>query len=219
MEYSRRNICSALATLGTIGVLSSPIRSASASQNCWPGPYGNVCRSEVNFTTFAAQAYDDQDQSQWCWAACVSMIFGYYGYTVSQERIVEEVYGARVNLPAMTGSTISQMVHRDWIDDDGQEFSSEITGLYDAMAGRAMINNNMIINELASERPMIIGARTHAMVLTAIEYIQTYTGPNVTAAGVFDPWPGIGAPGLAPDELVPVHLNGSILYMVSMRVT
>lgn len=213
---SRRSIVSGgLAAALHTSASSSP---ASSRETCNPTPFGTVCRAEVAFETLEA-SYSPQEQSQWCWAACISMVFAHAGKRVSQERIVEQVYHRRVNLPAMTGGTITAMVNRRWRADNGSEFTSRVTGLFDAQAGAAAINNAMIVNELRRERPLIVGARTHAMVATAVDYIPTPMGPNIQAVGVFDPWPGRGPRALMPDEARPVFLGGSLIYLVAVTVS
>src|SRR5262245_33097819 len=78
-------------------------RPLSATTSCAPTAFGVGCRSEVNFAAFAQQAYQQQYLPQWCWAASISMLFAYYGHSVSQARIVTEAYGSPVNMPAFTG--------------------------------------------------------------------------------------------------------------------
>src|SRR5690242_14048954 len=54
-------------------------------------------RSDV--TDITAGAVGGQHQSEWCWAACLEMVFRYYGFHVSQQQIVQETWGTIVNLP------------------------------------------------------------------------------------------------------------------------
>jgi hypothetical protein len=168
---------------------------------------------------FAEAAYVPQFQSQWCWAASVSMVFGFYGHPVAQDRIVAEAYGGQlVNLPAY-GVTIAGQLNRRWLDDAGQPFWSLLTGAYDADARVYYLTNDLIIRELDENRPLIVGARSHAMVLTALQYYVTPSGPSIVAAGVFDPWPGVGPRQLAPDELVQVEYGGTLRFLATARVS
>lgn len=41
-----------------------------------------------------------QRMPQWCWAASLSAVFGYYDVDRTQEQIVLATYGRLVNLPA-----------------------------------------------------------------------------------------------------------------------
>jgi hypothetical protein len=180
-------------------------------------PPGRACRAEVNFGTFSAK-YDPQYQSQWCWAACISMLFRYYKHPVSQSRIVSEVYGAPVNLPAGAGFIVAQQLNRSWQDDLGGKFRSRLTAAFDADAGVVTLNNARIIDSLRRGRPLIVGAGGHAVVLTAVEYLDTAFGIQIQRGGVFDPWPGVGPRGLSPAELVPVPF-GSLRFMAEARIT
>ena len=198
-------------------VCSLPVllsRKADAANSCGP----NGCTAQVSFPQFAAN-YDPQHQSQWCWAACISMVFRYYGHPVSQQRIVTEAYGAPFNIPAGAGFVIAQALNRPWIDDRGRPFQASLQAAFDAQAGVAAINNAMIVQALAGGHPLIVGARTHAMVVTAVSYIPTPMGPNITQVGVFDPFPGVGARGLAPDEMTPVQMGGSLLFLALTNVS
>ena len=147
------------------------------------------------------------------------MLFAYYGHPVGQSRIVSDVYGAPVNMPAQAGVVMAEQLNRNWVDDKSKSFASRLTGAYDAQAGVLALTNDQIILELDQERPIIIGARTHAMVLTSIQYYATPFGPNIVAGGVFDPWPGVGPRGLQQDELIPAHLGGSLKFVASARVS
>lgn len=206
------------AGLGIAIVLVLATSTADASTTCQATPQGELCISQVDFMSFAESAFMSQLQSEWCWAASISMVLSYYQHPVSQARIVADVYGAPENIPAFSGFTIARELNRCWMDDLGVPFQSTVTAAYDTQAGINAITNQQIIAELDRGHPLVIGARTHAMVLTAIEYYQTPLGPNIVAAGVFDPWPGIGARGLEQDEMVPTELGGSMRFLASVNV-
>ncbi len=175
------------------------------------------CVAEVPFAGFVS-AYQPQYQSEWCWAACISMLFGYYGHPVSQARIVSEVYGGPANFPAGSGAIIARAVNRDLRDDAGNVFSARMEGAYDFDAGVQTLNNQMLVNALRNNRPFIIANEGHAMVGTAVGYWPTPQGPSIDAIGVFDPWPGVGVRGLLPAELVPVHMGGRLRFLVTVIV-
>src|SRR4051794_26288549 len=88
--------------------------AASASTTCVQTPAGPLCTAQVDFTRFAQTAFQTQQQTQWCWAASIAMVFSYYGHPVSQSRIVSEAYGGIVNVPALTGSVMAQALNRSW---------------------------------------------------------------------------------------------------------
>ena len=137
---------------------------------------------------------------------------------MAQHRIVTEVYGGPVNMPALAGIVMASQLNRAWIDDNGRPFRARVTGAYDAQAGVMALNNQMIAGELDQNRPMIIGTASHAVVVTAVEFVATMAGPNVTAVGVFDPWPGRGSRALAPAEMVPVHMGGALQFAATVTV-
>lgn len=165
--------------------------------------------SQVDFDEFQQEAYQSQENTEWCWAACLSMVFSFYHHPVSQEKIVSDVFGQDVNLPAGSGATVARLLNREWTDDNGKHFHAKLTAAYDFDAGFYDLNNARLAHELDQNHPVIIAAGTHAMVLTAMEYTGSPTLPaNVLSCGVFDPWPGRGARGLAPAEMIPMNLPG-----------
>lgn len=184
-----------------------PLMAAYASNSCSP----IACVAQVPFYQFAAR-YEPQFQSEWCWAACISMIFDYYGHPVTQERVVTEAYGAPANVPAGSGFVIAQALNRSWVDDNGHPFRSVLRAAFDAQAGLAAINSAIIVQALARGYPLIVGARTHATVMTAVSYVSTRMGTNILQVGVFDPRPGRGGRKLLPDEMIPAPV-GSLMFI------
>lgn len=116
------------------------------------------------------------------------------------------------------GYVIARQLRRPWVDDEGEAFQARIDGLYDAQAGVMGTSKGRILNALEGDRPLIIGARGHAVVLTRPDYLRGPAGPIIQAGGAFDPWPGRGARGPANDELVPVHQGGSLNFVVGIQV-
>ncbi len=207
---NRRSFLAAVSLLAAPTLLSKP---AAADRSC--GPVG--CTAQVPFSLFEAH-YETQYQSEWCWAACISMVFGCYGHPVSQQRIVSEAYGAPYNIPAGSGFMIANALNRAWTDDNGRNFSSSLQAAFDAQAGVNAINSAIIVNALENGHPLIVGARGHAMVLTEAMYVPTPRGPSIVSVGVFDPWPGRGARNLMPDEMIPVP-SGSLAFIALTNVS
>lgn len=133
-----------------------------------------------------------QQLSQWCWAACIAMVFRYYGMNVPQAQIVQQTFGQTVNLPSQPGQILANL-NRQWIDASGCQFG---------VSGDAFTANPVTASQdLAQDMPLIIGTMGHAMVLTSITYVRDQFGNgNVTAAVVRDPWPGRGRRVLSPQE-------------------
>lgn len=193
-------------------------QAAQAGTTCQPTPSGTLCTSQVDFTRFAQTAYQAQAQSQWCWAASISMLFSYYGYNVAQPRIVAEAYGGVVNMPAVAGVVMAQALNRSWLDDAQRPFTARLHGAFDPAAGVVSLDNNQLIRELDQNRPFVIGTAGHAVVATAMQYYPTPYGPNVVSIGVFDPWPGRGARGLSVQEMTPVTAGGALSFVATAEV-
>jgi len=196
--------------------LSAP---ALADKSCQQTPQGPLCLSQVRFDAFAQRVYEPQYQSQWCWAACISMLFRYYGHPVSQQRIVSEVYGVPANMPAMAGIVMARQLNRRWVDDNGNAFTSQVTAAYDFDARVNNVTNAWLASELNQNHPIVIGTGSHAVVVTAMQYYDTPVGPNVVSVGVFDPWPYVGARGLTPNEMRPMHLGGALRFVATVRIS
>jgi len=213
MRLKRSFVLAGLLILNVISCTES-----FSTTTCRPTAQGQLCISQVDFNTFAQTAYQNQKMPQWCWAASISMLFSYYGHPVSQEAIVQSLYGRIDNLPSGTGWNIASRVNREWADSNGKRFSSQLTGAYDFDAGVMTISNAMLVNELDQDRPVIIGTRGHAVVGT-VEFLQTPAGPYITSIGVFDPFPGRGPRGLDSREALAKHMGGDLQFMATVRIT
>jgi len=192
----------------SLGALALP-RLAWGSQSCVPAvptPYGSVqrCTAGIESVTFQ-QAF--QKMPEWCWAACISMIFSFHGHAVSQERIVRETWKKVVNMPAQP-SDILKDLNREWTDDAGDGFQSR--GDY------LSANNFNAVEDLKGNEPLIIGSMGHAMVLTALigdTNVQTGTW-QIVGAVVRDPWPWNGG----RRTLSPIEWD-HIAFAARVRVT
>ncbi|HKW52546.1 MAG TPA: papain-like cysteine protease family protein [Stellaceae bacterium] len=194
-------------------VIGRPARLAAASA-CHPDArFGEVCRTELAFDAFLQQAYDTQHAPQWCWAACLAMVFAFHGHRVRQERIVAEAFGGG------TGPSIAGELDRVWVDDSGRRFRSRLRILFDAYAGDEVLDLSAIVAALQQNQPMILGARNHAVVLTAIDCGSTAQGQAAVGGGVFDPWPGRGPRELSADELVPMSLGGGLGFIALPEIS
>lgn len=173
---------------GLLTVGASP--NANAELYCQPVAYGvNRCQAGLN-SSVAPQRR--QLESQWCWAACIEMVFAFHGYELDQETIVRDTWGAIYNLPAQPYHIV-QNLNRSWVDRNGRRFRS---------SGDSFSANPMTAaQDLASDQPLIIGTGGHAMVLTALVYdVDGYGNGQVLEAIVRDPWPGRGRRSLSAQE-------------------
>ena len=133
-----------------------------------------------------------QEKSQWCWAASIEMVLNYYGVDIAQKQIVARTYGRDPfgQLPNWTGSI--QTIHRNLNNWGIDNFGYPYTVM--AQMGNGAPSPTVLINELSNGRPVIIGYRTgpnsgHAVVVTAVSYVPTASGPYIQTITVRDPWP------------------------------
>ena len=133
-----------------------------------------------------------QESREWCWAACIEMVFGYYGHRVSQSRIVKETWGGFVDKPVHESELLADL-NRNWTDNRGRRFRSSAHVFGKPAAG---------VSDLRRSQPLILGTLGHTVVLTAITLeIDNYSGRwNIAEAIVCDPWPGYGARILSSEE-------------------
>lgn len=136
----------------------------------------------------AAEHSGRQRQTNWCWAACVQMVLNYHGLYVTQEQVVQKIYGNLVDQPAGQQQIMNAL--SGW----APNYQGRISQIY-CQSGFTSIND--ITNNLAYKWPLIVGLRNpqggigHAYVLTAIYYstdMYNNTIPNKVV--LRDPWPG-----------------------------
>ena len=189
---------SALALAGGAVLAPGDVMALLRCQD-YPQQSTRQCEAGIdsNVLHVTAGAVGGQHTDQWCWAACIAMIFRYYGFFVPQERIVQETWGQIYNLPA-DPYTILMNLNRPWIDNNGRAFMVQ-GDVYSANVATAA-------EDLANNMPLIIGTMGHAMVLTSMVYYcsgwtgYAWTSCGVNAAVVRDPWPGRGRRQLSPRE-------------------
>jgi hypothetical protein len=123
----------------------------------------------------------------WCWAACVQMVLNYHGLPVSQESVVDRIFGSRLDSPAQPKEILTAL--SGWAHDQTGRMSSIHASPY--LAG-----NTELVRDLAHKWPLIValkqsGAISHAYVLTGVTYtINPYTQELVLRTVILrDPWP------------------------------
>jgi papain like cysteine protease AvrRpt2 len=196
---TRRSLFKALGACG----ISTGLKAALTCGPQLP-PYGlQACIAGIP-SGRVNTVYAPQQQSEWCWAASLEMVFSYWGHPVDQREIVRQTWGVIANVPAQP-LQIVQDLNRAWVDGNGDSF--RVMGdVFSANAATAA-------QDLAADMPLIIGSLGHAMVLTAISYNRAPTGQGMpTGALVRDPWPGRGRRALTP-----IEWSGTLL-LVRIRV-
>ena len=184
-----------------------------------PVPASNVKTASVNMTQLY-QSIMQQQCEAWCWAASISMIFHFYGHPLMQAEIVAATFGAVICVPSGNTTNIAADLSRTYIDDQGVLFNSSLTAAYDFFWGINTFDNQLIVNTLNSNNPLLYCNTHHAMVVYSVDYIPTAGEPNIVAVNVVDPWP-FSQPThpLSAAEMVPANLGGEMTFLASVRVT
>lgn len=170
--------------IGLVPALYS--QAAIARLSCRDYPPFRRCSVGLDINVDTAR----QQRQNWCWAACVEAIFKFHGYSVSQKAIVDKVFGADVDLPAI-GPQIISAVDGQWTDDNGASFDASATVLWDTQFNFGRPDAVLeAARQLENDRPLIIGALGHATVLTAMTYSGNGFNTQLEQLVVRDPWPG-----------------------------
>jgi hypothetical protein len=185
-----------------------------------PGPAGsNISTAQVNIQQLA-QVVTQQQCEEWCWAACMSMLFDFYGHPLSQPEIVLATYGKVVCLPAGSTTTIGRDLSRNYIDDRGILFGSRVISAYDVFNGINTFTNQTIVDALNSNNPLLYCNTHHAMILYSVSYVPTPTGPNIQLVQVIDPWPfNPRSHALTASEMVRADLGGEMTFLAEVHVS
>ncbi len=200
----RREFLSGLVLLGGAGLLRG-MRAAAG-----PAPHAPTCRPdgagmevcEAAACTFLASiAPAAQEETNWCWAACLEMSFSCLGNRVSQQNIVKATWGDIRNAPA-SPADIVKTVNREYVNNLGGRFRPKAQLLDRTFT----IFTNMgalasTYDHVAAGKPAIVGTVNsdgtgHATMLTHMSVrrpIGRGAGPELHSARVYDPWGGSGS--------------------------
>jgi hypothetical protein len=126
-----------------------------------------------------------QRQSNWCWAACIQMVLNFHGIVVTQEQIVERVFGDQINTTA-DPATIMYALSGWGVDVYGNPVTIH--------ASSYNLTGPNVVTYLAYKWPLIVGLdvgeTSHAFVLTAVYYsVDEYNYPYFHSVVLRDPWP------------------------------
>ncbi len=164
-------------------------RAARADIVCEPRGYDHeVCQAGLKFAPEMRTA--EQQCQFWCWAACIETIFAIAGHEVPQQEIVARVYGGPV-CAAANGPTIANAVSGGWRDRSGRRFSANCEVVIDTHFGIWRNDAHLVAAaELEANRPLILGALGHAVLLTAMTFGRDrYGNTQVGEMVIRDPWP------------------------------
>jgi hypothetical protein len=215
---TRRAVLSGVAALAAA---SSPARSLQLCPA--PGLLPKSCSAMIDLQRYHSQeTFARQLQSEWCWAACVSMICRYHGFHLSQSRIVQQMHGELINKPG-DDRLLTDALNRNWEDDDGKLLRTTAQ-VFSPILDKFNVDNRKVIEDLKNDFPLLCGARKHATVVARADYYDGPDGPPlVFQVHVIDPYPGAAQPPLYArllqhDETVPVTIGGELRYLASIRV-
>lgn len=189
---------------GAVLMLAFPVASWASERCSAPDASGiERCRAELSAGQIQSMAAT-QEKSQWCWAASIAMVFARYGHALSQEFIVRQHFGDPVDR-AVASQVITQLLARPWKDGQGRRFEASARVSRVAERGPAAAYAPIMISELTSQRPLLIGVAGHAMVLVGIDFerLTATGGVRITGGKVIDPMPGRGVRRLVEEEARP----------------
>jgi hypothetical protein len=179
------------------------------------GPMGLPMRAWV-----AQPSIVRQDCPEWCWAASISMIFAAHGHPIDQQIFVLQKYHGLACAPAGVTITLAQDLSAPWTDKKGVTFQSIVSAAFDPSNGIYALNNQVIVDELSNNRPLLYCNTHHAMVLVSADFYQTPMGPNIISCGVLDPWPYSPAyHPLSTAEIFPVNTGGQMTFLAAVQTT
>jgi hypothetical protein len=218
---SRRSI---LGGLGSVAFTTAAAPAFGLEMCPNPGMSAGVCSALINPQRFQAQnTFDQQQESQWCWAASISMVCRFHGFHLSQKSIVTRIFSGTVNMSG-DDRVLTAALNNVWQDDDGRHLRIS-ADVFSPMMRQSNVNNQRVVDDLKNDRPLIVGTRTHSTVVARVDY-RPRPGdiPQITRVHVVDPFPGAAAPPwyarlLEADEMVPVLNGGSLRYLASIKVT
>lgn len=182
-----------------------------------------TCSAMIDLQKYYSQeTFARQLHSEWCWAACVSIICRFHGFHLSQPRIVQQMHGALINKPG-DDRLLTDALNRTWEDDDGKPLRTSAI-VFSPILDKFDVDNRRVLDDLKNDFPLLCGARKHATVVARADYYDGPDGrPLVFQVHVIDPYPGAAQPPLFArvlehDETVPVTLGGELRYLASIRV-
>jgi len=128
-----------------------------------------------------------QLQDEWCWAASTQMILTYYGLPVTQPEIVARVFGGVIDWSA------SDQVISTALNGWGRTRNGQVVHI-SSQAHPGPPPVNLLLAELSQGHPILLTFTTgptsgHAVVITAVSYLNSPWGPQLTSIVLRDPWP------------------------------
>ncbi len=144
----------------------------------------SVPSDELEFNA-SPQIAGRQRQQNWCWAASVQIVLNYHGLYVTQEQVVQRIYGNLVDAPAVPEQILTAL--SGWAPDTRGRYSSIHASPY-------VFNGTEIVTDLSNHWPFIVILKgepiNHACILTGVYYsLDPLRQPFFHTAIIRDPWP------------------------------
>lgn len=167
-----------------LGIVITPLMAYSQNRK------GQIFYSKNDGLYWAAiqtsyfKAHVARQRSQnWCWAACTQMVLNYQGVNVSQEQIVERVFGSRVDRPGSAQNIVQGA--------SGWYVNGRTIG---AKADHSFFPQKLI-DDLVNKYPLVVGLSMpgqnvgHAYVLTGLSFQKQGNSIYPQSVILRDPWP------------------------------
>ena len=183
--------------IGTIAAFT-PAANAQQCRNSYPTKDGCAYRLALNFP------YNPSSQAteMWCWAASIEGALAYQNIDfVSQEQIVERLFGSRRVQPA-NAEEIIRAASGLWIDAANSSFRTHVTANF--ISGNNRERYIKAAHLLYNDTPVIVCYSQpgfnigHAVLLTNI--VTDFSYNHIVRTTVFDPWANNGFRQLTPEE-------------------
>jgi hypothetical protein len=182
---------------GLAGIAGGGVAPAPQEVGCYPSgdPRFQICEAGAPATL--AMIFSNRQRAQnWCWAACIEMIFATHGRYVPQEQIVIETWGSLRDAPAYAHE-IRGALNRAWRQPNGRTFQSS--------SDERSVTPVAMAQDLAQGWPLIIGVPGHAMVMSLVRYYRDrYGNGRIYDAGLMDPARGVR--NMPPGEFATINL-------------
>ncbi|MEO8190465.1 MAG: papain-like cysteine protease family protein [Acidobacteriota bacterium] len=176
--------------------MKSDRTAAPGNPTCRPDGSGmEICEASA-CTFLASVAPNAQEESNWCWAACLEMSFSCLGNRVTQFNIVKATWGDIRNAPASPAEIVTT-VNREYVNNMGGRFRPKARLLDRTFT----IFTNMgalaaTFEHVSAGKPAIVGTLNpdgtgHATMLTHLTVRRPVARgalPELHSARVYDPW-------------------------------
>ncbi len=131
-----------------------------------------------------------QESPSWCWVTAPQMVHAYYGFHISQQELVSRRYRIPRDVRGSDDDITASLNVSACVDT-----GNGIVGI--SVHGRRVggpPSPRALIRELSQGRPVIVTFMAdplvgHAVVITAVDYLQAPQGPMITSLSYRDPSP------------------------------